>query len=260
MWVAVLALGCPKRAIDPSVAIAAAVDASDEAWAARTEGGLAAVGAPLLDAWTLHRGHPEVGWRVVRWRIAEGDAAADPVEARASWAEARAEMMNCLDGDGLFEQRRREAGWEAALRRLAPERRACAAWGALAWARWWESLGPEAAALDLPAIDALLAATAEGRIEEASAWAAGIVTAHRPDEGRDLDRAESLLRETLARDPASLRRQLDLWRATRGDRRGPSPALATPRRPEDVGTWQRCFGNEKTAGRECEPAEEAGER
>jgi hypothetical protein len=236
-----LLLACLHRAPDPAVEIAAAIAAADRAWDDRARGGLAPVGEALLDAWTLHREDPELGWRVVRLRLAEGSAATDPTVSRATFAEARAEAVACLDADPLFAQQRRDAGWDAALSRLHGRRAGCAAWGALAWVRWMRALGADAASLDLPAVDALLAATGEATAEAADArdWASGLVLATRPAwAGQDRARAAALLARATERDPASILRRLDWYEATGDERILADLRAATPSRPEDVGAWR----------------------
>lgn len=230
-------LACPHRAPDPEAAVREAVAASDAAWEHRADAGLDPVGEPLLSVWPEHLGHPEVGWRLIRWRVALGTAATDPGVARAAFAEARTDLVVCLDGDALFAQRRAAGGWAAALAELPPDRRACAAWGALAWVRWSLELGPEAASLDLPTIDALVEA---GGAEPAAAVARGLSLGTRPVwAGQDPDQAAVLLRRASGADPGSVVLRVDLWRVT-GE-----PALATeldaitPRRPEDRGAWER---------------------
>lgn len=240
MWFWWLLEGCAKRLPDPAVAIAAAAATSDRAWEDRATGGLDPVGAPLLEARNLYPGDPSLGWRLVRWRIAEGNAATEPTAARDAFAEGRTEMLTCLDGDPLFAQQRPGAGWGEALHQLSVVRRPCAAWGALAWVRWTTHLGPAATTLDLPAIDAIFTALDDdATVAEPLEWAQGLSLVLRPEwTGRDLPRGVQLLQRTAERDRESVLRRLDVYAATR------DPALldqlrkVTPQRPEDSGAWQ----------------------
>lgn len=229
--------GCPKRGGDGDLLVLAAVAASDRAWDDRVAGGLGPVGDPLMTAWTDHRGDPALGWRLVRWQVALGTAATDPAESRAAFAAARADAVTCLDGDPLFAQRRRVAGWDEALDGLTAERAPCAGWGALAWVRWSVALGPEAASLDLPVIDHLVAAGSPPSVVDA---ARGLSLGTRPEwAGADRAQAEILLRSATAVDPDSVVAWADLYTVTRDPSLLATITQRSPVRPEDQGVWER---------------------
>jgi hypothetical protein len=217
-WLLLLLLvlvGCPKRA-DSTLQVSALLQQADIRWHLRGRNGLDVAGQPLLLAFGLAPADPRVLWRIARWRIAEGLIADDRSAARSSFAEARAIAAGCLDHDPNFAVRRAAGGWAEALDTLSPERAVCASWTALAWARWAEVHGAEASALDLPALDALVAA---GRAADApdvravADWAAGITLATRPDwAGRDLEAAGASLRAAAEAEPEGVLIWVDLWR------------------------------------------------
>lgn len=211
MWITWLVWGCGHRAPDPAALLAAALARADHAWEERGTTGLDVAGAALLEAWRLSPDDPEVGWRLVRWRVAEGLATDDRRAARGAWAQGREQGVACLDADPLFRQQREAKGWEAALAVLPPEREACAAWLAMAWVRWAGALGPEASTLDLPTIDILLAATDPD--DDVADWASALLLGVRPTYlGGDPGSAGQRLREVAQREPTSVVRWCDLYR------------------------------------------------
>ncbi|MEZ4237616.1 MAG: hypothetical protein R3F59_16010 [Myxococcota bacterium] len=223
-------LGCPKR-ISPELQVAQLLLDADARWADRGELGLDAAGEPLLVAYGLAPQDPGVLWRVARWRIAEGELADTPAASR-DLAEARAVAAACLEAAPGFVARREANGWDAALEGLDPARAPCAAWAALAWARWAELQGTAAAALDLPAIDALIAA---GAGEPVADWAAGLTLATRPAwAGQDLAAAAARFDAAAAAEPD------DTWILADALRLAPNGSSrarlqrATPQGPEEV--------------------------
>ncbi|MCA9493774.1 MAG: hypothetical protein KC621_27765 [Myxococcales bacterium] len=211
VWISWLVLGCGHRAPDSAALLAAAIARADAAWDERGTTGLDVAGAALLEAWRLSPDDPEVGWRLVRWRVAEGLATDDPRAARSAWGQGREQGVACLDADPLFRQRREARGWEDALTVLPPEREACAAWLAMAWVRWAAALRPEASTLDLPTIDAILDATDPD--DDVADWASALLIGVRPTfEGGDPARAAQRLRAVAQRDPRSVVRWCDLYR------------------------------------------------
>ncbi|MCB9685675.1 MAG: hypothetical protein H6735_11595 [Alphaproteobacteria bacterium] len=211
MWITWLVLGCGHRAPDPAALLAAALARADAAWEERGTTGLDVAGAALLEAWRLSPDDPEVGWRLVRWRVAEGLATDDHRAARSAFGQAREQGVACLDADPLFRQQREARGWEAALEVLGPERAACASWLAMAWVRWAGALGPEASTLDLPTIDAILTATDPD--DDVADWAGALLLGVRPRfAGGDAGRAERELRVAAQREPTSVVRWCDLYR------------------------------------------------
>lgn len=189
--------------------------AADAAWDDRLALGYDAAARPLLEAFAAAPDDPDVQWRLARWRLAEGLATDDPALARSSFAEARAVAVGCVERDPGFAARKARGGWVSALTGLEPERVPCAAWGALAWSRWLERHGPEAASLDLPAIDALVDAghaADDPAVRGIADWAGGLVDAIRPEwAGRDLVAAKTQLQQAIGAEPTDLSRQVDLY-------------------------------------------------
>ncbi|MEQ1506553.1 MAG: hypothetical protein ABMB14_30270 [Myxococcota bacterium] len=219
MWWWILA-ACPKREPDVADRVADLLRAADAAWDQRGSVGLDRAADPLLDAYNLSPTDPGVGWRLARWRFTEGLVAEDPAIARGAFAEARASGGACLDAAPGFANRRTAEGWTVALSELSPDRAVCAAWTALAWVRWTELVGPEAAALDLDAIDALVVAggtSPEPGARGIADWARGISLAIRPAwSGRDPDGARAALEQAAKADPDAAVRKLDLLRLVVG--------------------------------------------
>jgi hypothetical protein len=92
----------------------------------------------------------------------------------------------------------------------------CVAWTALAWARWAALFGGEAAALDLPGIEALAAHAAnnsDGMIRATALWAEAISVAIQPDwMSGDSDRSGALMHGAVQAAPGQLMRKWDLLR------------------------------------------------
>lgn len=208
-------IACPRRGPESTVRLDALVDAADAAWEQRGEVGLEAAARPLLDAWMVAPDDPKIAWRMARWRLAEGLVATDPDAARASYAQAREVAVGCLEDDALFVQRRAGDGWEPALAELAAPRQPCAAWAALAWARWMTTLDPAATALDLDTVSALARTGAQSprpQFKGVARWAEGISLAVRPTwAGRDLQAAAVAFGEAIEAAPDSVARRVDLY-------------------------------------------------
>lgn len=220
--------GCPKRA-DPAAKLDAQLQEADAAWRKRGALGFDAAAAPLLAAYASSPDDPQVVWRVARWRVAEGMAAADPGLARASYAEARAAAAACLDDEPGFTQRQAAEGWAKALADLSPPRRVCAAWTAFAWIRWVEVHGADAAAMDIEPIDALVAtAELDGdlSVRAIADWTTGLSLAIRPDwAGRDVSAARAAYQRAMTFAPGSAVLRADLWRCLQRD-----PTVTAPER------------------------------
>ena len=149
-----------------------------------------------------------------RLKITQGLVEPDRRASLYSFAEARALALRCLDAEPACLQRRVELGWEPALEILSPAQRPCAAYGALAWARWMEVHGGAAGEIDLDTIDLLVQAitnTGAERERRVAVWAQALMMAIRPDwHGRDLDRAQALLERAIRVEPEGLVRRADL--------------------------------------------------
>lgn len=213
MWL--LLVSCLHSAPAPAVRATEIAAEADELWARRDEIGLLAAGEPLVRAQSTFIGGPGVAWRLTRWFVARGMAEDDDVAAMRLFADGRERAIACLDQSPNFSAWHAAGDWEAAARAVPPVRRACAAWGALAWMRWLELQGPAAASVDLPAIDALITAgsLAEGEnIREIAAWADGLALALRPEwDGRDLAGARAQLERAVRGEPTSVVRRADLY-------------------------------------------------
>lgn len=210
-----LSSACRHRGPEGPTRLESLLVLADAAWDERGRTGLAAAEGPLLQAFAEDPHHPGVLWRLARWHVAQGLVAEAPDRARAEYAEARALAVRCLDGDPVVAQRRAQQGWEAALAVLPPERSACAAWSALAWARWMVAIGGPTATLDLAPVDALLAVTidaADPSVRGVAVWADGLVSAVRPAwAGGDPARAADRLALAVRLEPGALVRQVDLY-------------------------------------------------
>jgi hypothetical protein len=207
-----LLAGCPKRDLTRTDPIPALLQQADAAWERRGEDGFGPVEDLLFQAWGIRESDPEVLWRLVRLKIGQGLAQDDPVAARYEFAEARALGIQCLDGDAAFRQQRTEVSWAGAVERIGVEREDCAAWTALAWARWLEVHGGAAGALDLEPLDDLLRVQDGDGPEGVGAWAGGLLAAVRPTwAGQDLERARRQLERAVQQEPRALVRRIDLF-------------------------------------------------
>jgi hypothetical protein len=204
-------ISCARRGPEALPELEESLRIADAAWEGRGEAGFGLVEEILAEASRLAPGDPEVAWRLVRLRVAQGLAAEEQVSARDSFGRARELGMACLDGDLLFAQRRVAVGWEQALRRMPPDRAPCAAWLGMAWVRWISALGPEAAAVDLEAVRPLLDA-AEGKGQgDLAGWARGVLDGLLPPEaGGRPEQALEALEAAAVRSPGSLVRWADL--------------------------------------------------
>lgn len=254
-WLAVLLLACPKRDADERE-MRPLLDAADAVWKDRGTLGLEAASAPLVTAWARDPRHPGVSWRLARLKVAEGLVAEDDDLARASYADARALAIGCLDQDLVFAEQRASTGWEVALEGLPVARSRCAAWAALAWSRWMEVTGGIGTSLDLDAIDALVtAAVASDDPETLSigVWAQGVLAAVRPPwEGGSTAAAREALDRAIELEPDALVRQVDLYLLVlepAGDPEAPTLrdriAAAPATTPEDRAAQQRIVEEEK---------------
>jgi hypothetical protein len=244
-------LACPKRDPDPAVQARQLLARADQAWEQRGTIGLEEATEPLLGAYAVGPSLPGVAWRLARWHTAEGLAATDDEVAKGLFAEGRAAAVACLEASPGFDSRRAGSGWAAALADIEDPRRPCVAWAALAWSRWMALHGAEAAAVDLEAVDALVATGRDGagpKVEPLLDQAEGILLAIRPAwAGRDPERAEALLREAVEQDPGSVVALVDLYRWVVGpfgsaEERAQLRARiegTPPRTPEDEGALAR---------------------
>jgi len=187
---------------------------AERQWEQRATNGLEPVEKTLEAVYGVQPDHPEVLWQLARLKITQGLVEPDRRASLYSFAEARALALRCLDAEPAFLQRRVELGWEPALEILSPAQRPCAAYGALAWARWMEVHGGAAGEIDLDTIDLLVQAitnTGAERERRVAVWAQALMMAIRPDwHGRDLDRAQALLERAIRVEPEGLVRRADL--------------------------------------------------
>ncbi|HHO54723.1 MAG TPA: hypothetical protein ENK18_28595 [Deltaproteobacteria bacterium] len=217
MWsfLIVALLGCPKAGQSEALRFRNELQQIDARWTLRGELGLEGAVEPLRALWAERPDHPEVSWRLVRLKIAEGLTEDDPTDALRRFAEGRALGMACLTGDEGFLLRWRQGAFSDAVGSLEASRRICLGWTALAWVRWMQLQGPEAAALDLEAIDALLGGAIDPQLDGTAVWARGLLLAIRPVwAGRDLQAAHKLLQRAIAHRPAELPQRVDWLQLT----------------------------------------------
>lgn len=198
LWFSLFA--CPKHG-EPVVTVDTWLTAADAAWDRRGADGFGPVSDALDSAWGVAPEDARVRWRLARLSVAKGLTAADPDAALSQFATARAQGLACLDLQADFDQPKVDP-----FTRLGPDDAPCAAWTAYAWARWWTSFGPDAAALDHDRI-ALLASEAEhlGGDPGLVAWTRALVHAGEGDRGAVRD-----FHAAIAADPSDLWRRADL--------------------------------------------------
>lgn len=241
LWLALA--GCPKATIDEGAVLQAGLDSADLAWRARgnrrvgfdgAEAALDRIPAAFAD-------DPEVRWRRARLWVGRGLSAASEHEARRHFATARAAALGCLLLDEEVAAAEREHGWERASEAVPTGSRVCALWAAVAWTRWMVAFGMDAAAVDLPNVDALLRAGDEPLDQERhdlAQWTKGLLLAARPHpHGRDLRQGRALLEEALVRsatmdDGTPWVRWRDMERWAELSHSAPTPATE-PFTPED---------------------------
>jgi hypothetical protein len=199
----VLAAGCPRHEGPEDVDVVGSLLAqADAAWEARGEGGLDPIVAALDPAFAAAPGDPEVLWRLARVHTALGLAAEDDRTSLTEYATARSLGLRCLDlGAALQRHEGADATEEALAVRISRAELPCAAWTALAWAKWIAQFGGEAAAIDIDAVDLVVARAEDLRGDERDAvveWAKGVLLATRPEaDGRDLEAAEKVLEKAI---------------------------------------------------------------
>jgi hypothetical protein len=169
----------------------------------------------LLDrAASIRADSPQLMWQQVRLLVGRGLAAETDRAALRAFAEARTQGLRCLDGNPAFRARRVSMGFSAALVVLGDERRACEAWTAHAWTRWMDTLGGEAAAVDLDTLDDIMADLERHPYRfdpDLNRWTAGMLAAVRPArEGQDLALARRELRRVIESRPDDLVVHADL--------------------------------------------------
>lgn len=212
MWILLSLVGCLHRnkteVLDPVPDLLAR---ADRAWEERATGGLEPVEELLGEAWQADLHRPDTQWRLARLYVEQGLAEEDRLAALGRFAEARAMAIDCLDQDTNFKAARDRNGLNRAVGRILLERQGCAAWAGMAWTRWIEAMGAEAAAVDLPAVDALNRAGQLGPEAPTAIWAEGILLAIRPEwAGRNRDRAASLIAGTPGQQQHAWQRAADV--------------------------------------------------
>jgi hypothetical protein len=264
--------GCPKRGDQKDREVRELLEQADAAWENRGQLGLEEASLSLLAAWGVDPQHIGVAWRLARQKVAEGIVAEDPNAARTLYAEARALAIGCLDRDVAFAQDRASSGWEVALENVPIARERCAAWGALAWARWMSVTGGAATAIDLDAVQSLVAATTATEDEltnDIGTWAGGVLAAVRPTwSGGSADDARTALEAAIDRAPEDLVRRADLYTLVLEPTDDPDAATvraeilaATPKTPEDAAVQKQLSGTQEgdeasAAKGEARPADE----
>jgi len=188
-------LACAHRSdLDRADAVTRLLREADQAWDERATVGLAPMDDALHAASTIASDDPAVSWRVVRLLVERAGGEADPARRVDQLSEARAAGVRCLEADTLWTQVRDEHGWVRAAARLDEARRPCAAFAALAWARWIAERVPDAYALDTTPIEGLVAAGAAGPGAPAAARAGALLAGLRPAwDGRDVEAAADAL-------------------------------------------------------------------
>jgi len=248
--VVVALFGCPKRGDQRDREVRQLLEEADKAWANRGELGLEEASLPLLSAWSVDPRHIGVSWRLARQKVAEGIVSEDPNATRTLYGDARSLAIGCLDNDVAFAQERASSGWEVALDKVPIARERCAAWGALAWARWMAVTGGAATALDLDAVQSLVDATSKTEDEQANdigTWAGGVLAAVRPPwDGGNADEARKALEKAIERAPDDLVRRADLYVLVLEPTNSPdAPAVraeilaATAKTPEDAAVQKK---------------------
>ncbi len=196
---------------------------ADAAWAQRLDEGYQPARELLREAHGLGARDPRALWRLARLEVEQGMAAEGRDQARSAYGLARSVGMECLETDPVFAQRRVEVGWEGALEALDPSLATCQLWTTVAWVRWAELMGGEAASLDLPVVH-LFVSRAAGPWEPAPTawtvqsahlvpWSEGVLAATRPRaEGQDLELARARLLDAAATGAGELMVHADLLR------------------------------------------------
>lgn len=196
---------------------------ADAAWERRLQEGYQSTRDLLHQARALRSTDQRVLWRLSRLEVEQGMAAEGRDQARSAYGLGRSVGMECLETDPAFSQRRAEVGWEKALEILDPSLATCQLWTTVAWVRWADLMGGEAAGLDLPVLE-LFVARAEGPWDPAPStwdsqsaylvpWAQGLLAASRPRrEGRDLELARARMLGAEAVAPEILTIHTDLLR------------------------------------------------
>jgi hypothetical protein len=207
-------MGCPKR-VDGEDPVPALLRQADNAWDARGTQGFEPVIVALDLAFQAERGRADVLWRLARLHVAQGLAAEEPRDAMREFGTARGLALECLDLEPGYLQRRRQGEVTPALEALGQPEGPCLVWAGLAWTQWMALMGGGAAALDLEALDALLARGEQldnGDSPGVISWSRGLLYAIRPPvEGGDLDAARRELQAAIEASPELARRR-DLLR------------------------------------------------
>ncbi len=207
-----LLVACASRRVAVSP-VAVQVTIADAVFEARAREGLEPSTRILSEAHRVAPDDVEVRWRLVRSFIAEGLAAEDDRARLGSLASARLVAVECLDGRTSFATRLDRYGWVDALATVGPDQGPCVAWGALAWARWLVEMGGDAAAVDVPAVRALVErARAIGGADHSVVvdWAEGLLLGAGPPEINDRARAGALLDSVARALPSAAQPRVDL--------------------------------------------------
>jgi len=219
----------------------------DRRWESRGLGGLEPVEALLLRPVSEPlASDPEWLWRRTRLLVVKGEITETrPRVALERYGEARALGIACLDQLPAFKQLRQEENIHVAASVISDRHMGCAAWTAMAWARWIALFGGDAGAIDLDDVEGLashVASRGGATWRPLALWAQAVAFASRPAwRGADPDQAKSLMRRVVKMGPTERLRQWDLLRLValpQGDEELANELIeslrrATPVTPED---------------------------
>jgi hypothetical protein len=191
---------CALRSRSGPDPIAVQVSVVDATWAQRDAASMERVRRMLREANAISPGDPQVAWRLARLYVATGQGQVEHRRRIEDFASARAVSMGCIQASGPFTQRRAQLGWELALAEVGSEESGCVVWAAYGWARWFAEYGGAAAAMDLPALTALVSRARELEpTDPVVDWAEALVVGTRGDDRADPGRAYELLESVAQR-------------------------------------------------------------
>lgn len=256
-----MAGACAKRVPNEQDFRSGALSLADEAWAQRATEGYGPSEQAIDALVKVDPDWPDARWRAARLAVEQGEAAADSREALRAFSIAREHAVRCLAGSATRSTSTRELA--PLLERMPKGSEVCVPWLALAWAKAYLTVGPQAAAIDLDDLDIVCAFPAPDPTGE-QAWATGLVMAGRPlRDGRDLAAARRAFDEALRRGSSDLTRYADAleWIAwpeqdeayERRLRRGLERRAAEPS-PADLAALERVLAHDAQAADASQPA------
>jgi hypothetical protein len=236
-WLAIGAVmvACARnRPSEEDLALAAALREADAAWAARGRAGLDPVALALEEVPPARRAVPEVRWRWVRLRIAEGLVASDRATGLRSLAAAREEGLRCLTDDSVVRSTAARAGWVSAAPLIEESRVVCAAWASLAWSRWAVAFGAAGASVDADNIGALTSrglAAADVDVHDVASWAEALRLLTMGVADQDRRRGVAMLLDVVRRGDDRDDAWVRWWDAARALEPSERGAFEAPTRP-----------------------------